>query len=200
MIVASIAVPAFINSSFSIQSSNCQLMLPIIALVISMTSIQDSCLWKLYYLTLMELSVILIPFTTIPSGKCFKWQAADKLKAVDGLYKVTKWVEDHGLKRAAVTNAPRANAELIISILRLTDFFNALIIGSDCEHPKPHPDPYMKALEALKVSKDHTFVFEDSVSGIKAGVAAGLPVVGLTTGNPEHFTRGSKTCLSYKGL
>lgn len=27
---------------------------------------------------------------------------------------------------------------------------------------------------------------QDSVSGIKAGVAAGLPVVGLTTRNPEH--------------
>lgn len=26
---------------------------------------------------------------------------------------------------------------------------------------------------------------QDSASGIKAGVAAGMPVVGLTTGNPE---------------
>ncbi|KAJ7011263.1 hypothetical protein D5086_001332 [Populus alba] len=116
----------------------------------------------------------------------FRRLAPERLKAVNGLYKMKKWVEDHGLKRAAVTNAPRENAELIISILGLTDFFEALIIGSECEHPKPHPDPYLKALEALKVSKDHTFVFEDSVSGIKAGVAAGLPVVGLTTGNPEH--------------
>lgn len=116
----------------------------------------------------------------------FRRLAPERLKAVNGLYKMKKWVEDHGLKRAAVTNAPRENAELIISILGLTDFFEALIIGSECEHPKPHPDPYLEALEALKVSKDHTFVFEDSVSGIKAGVAAGLPVVGLTTGNPEH--------------
>jgi beta-phosphoglucomutase-like phosphatase (HAD superfamily) len=89
--------------------------------------------------------------------------APERLKAVNGLYKMKKWVEDHGFKRAAVTNAPRENAELIISILGLTDFFEALIIGSECEHPKPHPDPYLKALEALKVSKDHTFVFEVSL-------------------------------------
>ncbi|GAV71889.1 HAD_2 domain-containing protein [Cephalotus follicularis] len=117
----------------------------------------------------------------------FRRLASEQLKAVPGLYRLTKWIEDHGLKRAAVTNAPRANAELMISSLGLTNFFDALIIGSECEHAKPHPEPYLKALEVLKVSKEHTFIFEDSVSGIRAGVAAGMPVVGLTTGNPAHL-------------
>ncbi|PSS11609.1 Haloacid dehalogenase-like hydrolase domain-containing protein Sgpp [Actinidia chinensis var. chinensis] len=117
----------------------------------------------------------------------FRRLSKDKLKAVKGLYKLKKWVEDRGLKRAAVTNAPRENAELMISTLGLSDFFDCVILGNECEHGKPFPDPYLKALEALKVSKDHTFIFEDSVSGIKAGVAAGMPVVGLTTGNPEHL-------------
>uniref|UniRef100_A0A2P2PNK8 Haloacid dehalogenase-like hydrolase domain-containing protein Sgpp n=1 Tax=Rhizophora mucronata TaxID=61149 RepID=A0A2P2PNK8_RHIMU len=75
----------------------------------------------------------------------------------------------------------------MISILGLSDFFDALIVGDECEHAKPHPAPYLKALEVLKVSKDHTFIFEDSVSGIKAGVAAGMPVVGVMTRNPEQL-------------
>ncbi|XP_028762469.1 haloacid dehalogenase-like hydrolase domain-containing protein Sgpp isoform X3 [Neltuma alba] len=117
----------------------------------------------------------------------FRKLAAEQLKPLNGLDKVRKWIEERGLKRAAVTNAPRANAELMISILGLKDFFQAVIVGSECEHAKPHPDPYLKGLEALIASKDHTFVFEDSVSGIKAGVAAGMPVVGLATRNPEHL-------------
>lgn len=116
----------------------------------------------------------------------FRKLASEQLKPISGLDKVKKWIEDRGLKRAAVTNAPRANAELMISKLGLSDFFQAVILGGECERAKPFPDPYLKALEMLKVSKDHTFVLEDSVSGIKAGVAAGLPVVGLTTRNPEH--------------
>lgn len=88
--------------------------------------------------------------------------AIEKLKPVNGLYKVKKWVEDRGLKRAAVTNAPKENAELMISMLGLSDFFQAVILGSDCEHAKPFPDPYLKALEVLKVSKEHTFVFDVS--------------------------------------
>ncbi|KAL0446337.1 UNVERIFIED_CONTAM: Haloacid dehalogenase-like hydrolase domain-containing protein Sgpp [Sesamum latifolium] len=105
---------------------------------------------------------------------------------------------DRGLKRAAVTNAPRENAELMISLLRLSDFFHAVILGSDCERAKPSPDPYLKALEVLKVSKEHTCVFEDSVSGIKAGVAAGIPTVGLTTRNPAELLTQAKPAFLIK--
>lgn len=130
----------------------------------------------------------------------FRRLAKDKMQAVNGLYKLKKWIQDRGLRRAAVTNAPRENAELVISTLGLSDFFEFVIFGSECEHAKPYPDPYLKALELLKVSKDHTFIFEDSVSGIKAGVAAGMPVVGLLTGNPEHFLMEAKPAFLIKNF
>ncbi|KAK7367696.1 hypothetical protein VNO80_09714 [Phaseolus coccineus] len=128
----------------------------------------------------------------------FRKLAAEQLKPLNGLDKVRKWIENHGLKRAAVTNAPRENAELMISVLGLSDFFDAVIIGGECEHAKPHPDPYLKGLEALKASKDHTFVFEDSFSGIKAGVAAGMPVIGLATRNPENLLMEAKPAFLIK--
>lgn len=86
--------------------------------------------------------------------------ASEQLKALNGLDKVKKWVEDCGLKRAAVTNSPRANAEIMITKLGLSGFFDAIIIGDECERAKPFPDPYLKAIEILNVSKDHTFVLE----------------------------------------
>ncbi|KAK3014825.1 hypothetical protein RJ639_008301 [Escallonia herrerae] len=128
----------------------------------------------------------------------FRRFAKEQVKPIDGLYKLRKWIEDHGLKRAAVTNAPRLNADLMISILGLSDFFDYVVLGSDCDRAKPFPDPYLKALEVLGVSKDHTIVFEDSVSGIKAGVAAGMPVIGLTTRNPEHLLMQAKPTFLIK--
>ncbi|KAH6826170.1 Haloacid dehalogenase-like hydrolase superfamily protein [Perilla frutescens var. hirtella] len=113
--------------------------------------------------------------------------AAEQMEAVDGLGELCRWVEDNGLRRAAVTNAPRANADLLISLLGLDKFFELVVIGSECERPKPFPDPYLNALQGLGISADHAFIFEDSVSGIKAGVAAGMPVVGLATRNPESM-------------
>ncbi|XP_042510789.1 haloacid dehalogenase-like hydrolase domain-containing protein Sgpp [Macadamia integrifolia] len=117
----------------------------------------------------------------------FRRLAPEQLKPVDGLHKLCKWIKDHGFKRAAVTNAPRPNAELMISLLGLSDFFDVVVIGSECERAKPFPDPYLKGLEELKASANHCFVFEDSASGIKAGVAAEMPVVGITTRNPERI-------------
>ncbi|XP_044493830.1 haloacid dehalogenase-like hydrolase domain-containing protein Sgpp [Mangifera indica] len=152
-----------------------------------------------------EIAKILFP-DDLPRGlkfceekeEMFRRLASEQVKALNGLYKVKKWIEDRGLKRAAVTNAPRPNAELMISKLGLSDFFDAVIIGGECEHAKPHPQPYLKALEVLRVSKDHTFIFEDSVSGIKAGVAAEMPVVGITTRNPEHLLMEAKPTFLIK--
>ena len=121
--------------------------------------------------------------------------AMERLEPVKGLHKVVQWVKDHGYKRAAVTNAPRINAELMIKLLGLSDFFQAVIVGGECEKPKPAPFPYLKALKELEVSAAHTFIFEDSASGTRAGVAAGMPVVAVSTRNPEKSLQEAGAAL-----
>lgn len=152
-----------------------------------------------------DIAELLFP-DDIPRGRIFvedkeamfRKLASGQLTAVSGLYKLKKWIEDRGLKRAAVTNAPRPNAELMISSLGLSDFFQAVVIGGECEHAKPHPEPYLKGLDLLKASKEHTIIFEDSVSGIKAGVAAGVATIGITTRNPEHQLMEAKPTFLIK--
>uniref|UniRef100_A0A804LNK7 Haloacid dehalogenase-like hydrolase domain-containing protein Sgpp n=1 Tax=Zea mays TaxID=4577 RepID=A0A804LNK7_MAIZE len=90
----------------------------------------------------------------------FRKLAPGQLKPVDGLQELCGWMEGRDLKRAAVTNAPRANAELMLSLLGLTDFFPVLVIGSECDRAKPFPDPYLKALQLIGASPQHTFIFE----------------------------------------
>ncbi|KAJ6679285.1 6-PHOSPHOGLUCONATE PHOSPHATASE [Salix purpurea] len=115
-----------------------------------------------------ELREILLPDWEIQRSRkfledkeaLFRRLASEQLQPMKGLQKLCKWIEDCGLRRAAVTNAPRSNAELLISML---------------------------ALQELGISHHHAFVFEDSVSGIKAGTGAGMPVVGLGTRNPEQL-------------
>ncbi|GJW42861.1 UBN2 domain-containing protein [Tanacetum coccineum] len=94
----------------------------------------------------------------------------EKVEHKKGLYKLTKWVDDHVLKRVVVTNAHRPNAKLMILTLGLTDFFHLVITGGECEHPKPAPDPYLKALEVLNVSKEHAFICQIRASSHVAPV------------------------------
>ncbi|XP_070680693.1 haloacid dehalogenase-like hydrolase domain-containing protein Sgpp [Malus domestica] len=57
---------------------------------------------------------------------------SEKVEPVKGLDRLRQWIEKQGLRRAAVTNASRLNVELILSKLKLTDFFEILLLGEEC--------------------------------------------------------------------
>jgi HAD superfamily hydrolase (TIGR01509 family) len=51
---------------------------------------------------------------------------------------------------------------------------------------KPFPDPFLLAAEDLGFDAKRCVVFEDSPSGIKAGVASGATVIAVCTSHPRH--------------
>ncbi len=63
------------------------------------------------------------------------------------------------------------------------------------EKPKPEPDIYLKAIEDNNLNKTETIIIEDSVVGVKAGVSAGVKVIGLTAGGHWHENRDEKELL-----
>lgn len=89
------------------------------------------------------------------------------------------------LPMAVVTNAPRANAELVLKGLGLAETLTTLVLGEELAHGKPHPLPYLTGLERTGGTAARSVAFEDSASGIKAAVAAGIPVIGIATALDE---------------
>ncbi|PIA50387.1 hypothetical protein AQUCO_01300849v1 [Aquilegia coerulea] len=104
-----------------------------------------------------ELSRLLFPDWDLQKGlkfmdekeAMFRRLAAEQLEPVNGLKRLCKWIDDCGLKRGAVTNAPRSNAELLLSVLGLSDYFQTVVVANDCDRAKPFPDPYLKGLQGL---------------------------------------------------
>lgn len=86
-----------------------------------------------------------------------------------------------GLALGVVTNAPRGNARFMLEVLGLANAFDAIGLGEDAEAAKPHPAPYRAMLERLGVAPGEAWAFEDSTSGVRSAVGAGLGVVGVTT-------------------
>lgn len=115
----------------------------------------------------------------------FRQLASSSTSPVPGLPRVCSWLSSLGLRAAAVTNAPRANAEQLLKALGLDEFFQELVIGSECSRAKPFPDPYQEAMLRLGVKPDECFAFEDSPPGMRSAVAAHLATVGVLTGNTE---------------
>lgn len=104
-----------------------------------------------------------------------------ELEAASGLLDLLAWADAHNVPCAVVTNAPRANADIVLEVLGIRNRFKVLVIGPELREAKPHPLPYLTALDALGGDPARSVAFEDSRSGIRSAVDAGLGVVGMTT-------------------
>jgi beta-phosphoglucomutase len=83
--------------------------------------------------------------------------------------------------KALVTNAEPANVSFLLEQAQLRAYFGVVLNGSDVANPKPHPEIYLRAAELLHTEPAACVVFEDSHAGVEAGIAAGMPVVGVST-------------------
>jgi HAD superfamily hydrolase (TIGR01509 family) len=111
---------------------------------------------------------------------------ASHLLPLPGLFNLLTWADEQDLRQAVVTNAPRENAEFMLQTLGLSDRFSTVVLGEELVRGKPDPLPYQVALEQLGVSAEQAVAFEDSPSGVRAAIAAGIPTVGIaTTQTPE---------------
>ncbi|NEO55239.1 MAG: HAD family phosphatase [Okeania sp. SIO3B5] len=115
-------------------------------------------------------------------------EIALNLKPLTGLLEFIEWLEKQKLQKAVVTNAPPENAEFMLDVLQLTETFPLVILGGVMTVGKPDPAPYKLCLEKLEISPEEAIVFEDSRSGIKSAVGAGIYTVGVaSTHEPESL-------------
>ncbi len=69
--------------------------------------------------------------------------------------------------------------------------------ASQVSRGKPAPDLFLFAAEAMNASPERTVVIEDSVSGVAAGVSAGMTVLGFVGGS--HCVAGDSDKLRAAG-
>jgi HAD superfamily hydrolase (TIGR01509 family) len=121
----------------------------------------------------------------------FRRLAQAGLHPLDGLLDLLDTCDAAGLPYAAVTNAPRANADLILKAIGIRERFKTIVIGEELEHGKPHPMPYLEGLRRLDADASLSVAFEDSPSGIKSATAAGIATIGMLTGQTEPALRAA---------
>ncbi|AFZ33054.1 HAD-superfamily hydrolase, subfamily IA, variant 3 [Gloeocapsa sp. PCC 7428] len=108
-------------------------------------------------------------------------QVAGTLTPLPGLSNAIAWGTERGLKQALVTNAPRANAEYMLEVLQLSTAFDRVVISAEVGIPKPDPAPYEYILKEFGITPGEALAFEDSPSGMRSAVAAGIKTVGIAT-------------------
>jgi HAD superfamily hydrolase (TIGR01509 family) len=112
-----------------------------------------------------------------------------ELEPLPGLLEFLRHAESAGCAMAVVTNAPRENARSLLRGLGMEDRFETIVYGEELEFGKPHPLPYLMALELLGAEATHAFAFEDSRSGVRAAAAAGIRTFGVRTSLSDEQLR-----------
>jgi len=95
-----------------------------------------------------------------------------------GAKELLRGLRAQGIRTALVTMSLRRMAEDIVSLIGF-DAFDVIVGGDDVERPKPFPDPYLQAADALGIDIADAVALEDSPTGLQAAVSARAVAIGV---------------------
>jgi HAD superfamily hydrolase (TIGR01509 family) len=87
-------------------------------------------------------------------------------------------LQDEGVPSALVTMSWRSLADAVVGALP-EGTFAVVVTGDEVSHGKPHPEPYRAAARLLGVSPEDCVAIEDSPTGVRSAVAAGVPTLAV---------------------
>lgn len=104
-----------------------------------------------------------------------------ELHAVAG---VAAFIERFGhLRRCVASSSAPPYLHRVLAQLGLAHWFGeAVFSGTQVARGKPFPDLFLHAAACMGVPPEHCLVIEDSPTGVRAGVAAGMTTLGLCAG------------------
>ncbi|MCK8784701.1 HAD-IA family hydrolase [Roseomonas sp. NAR14] len=116
----------------------------------------------------------------------------ERVEPMPGAPEAVRAVVMAGLPAAVASNSSRAELAAKMARLGLGPCFGPRVFSfEDVPAPKPAPDLYRAAAAACGAPPGRCVVVEDSVVGVRAGVAAGCRVLGLAAETPAAALRAA---------
>ena len=94
-----------------------------------------------------------------------------------GVMEILDWLDEVGLPRAIATSSRLEAVRHSLGPHGVVDRFHALITRDIPMRGKPHPDPFLKAAEALGVDPADCLALEDSHNGVRSASSAGMMTI-----------------------
>jgi HAD superfamily hydrolase (TIGR01509 family) len=109
-----------------------------------------------------------------------------ELELKPGLLELVDEAHGAGLPMIVASSSVRRLIETVLANFALTPRF-AVVAGDEVANAKPAPDIFLAAAEKLGVAPAECVVLEDSIPGVRAAVAAGIPVIAVPEGDHEPY-------------
>jgi HAD superfamily hydrolase (TIGR01509 family) len=115
-----------------------------------------------------------------------------ELQPIPGIFELIDSI-DIDTAKCIASSSSLSRLDITLKITGLLDKFSPHIFSAEqVIRGKPAPDLFLFAANKMQVSPDRCIVIEDSPYGVRAGVQAGMTVIGFTGGShiqPGHAAR-----------
>lgn len=109
------------------------------------------------------------------------------LAAVPGVLQVLDTLDGLGLPWCVASNGQRAKVEFTLAHTGLrARAGDRIFTADDVQHPKPAPDLFLLAASRMGADTGRTLVVEDTPTGVRAALAAGMTALGFAAMTPPQ--------------
>ncbi|MGM8366065.1 pyrophosphatase PpaX [Virgibacillus sp. W0181] len=88
-------------------------------------------------------------------------------------------LRQHQIKMGIVSAKMRQGVLKGLSLTGLEDYFETIVSMDDVTHPKPHPEPVLKAMSNLGATPETSIMVGDNYHDIESGKNAGVKTAGV---------------------
>lgn len=105
------------------------------------------------------------------------------VEVMPGAREMVSIFKEVGMQRVLVTGSGQSSV-----LNRISEDFPGLfpdgmrVTSRDVKHGKPHPEPFIRAMQLARVTPSQSIVVENAPLGVEAGDRAGAFTIGVTTG------------------
>jgi HAD superfamily hydrolase (TIGR01509 family) len=118
-------------------------------------------------------------FETITSIYRQEFKRVFELKTFEGMRECLELLKTRFLL-SVVSGSDHVIVHGIIDQL-FPGIFDIVVTGDDIINSKPHPDPFLKAVELLNVRREECVVIENAILGVEAAKKAEIYCIGIPT-------------------
>jgi beta-phosphoglucomutase len=119
----------------------------------------------------------------IGDAKEAEYRRLAELEGLTPLPGAAEWagrLHQAGWRQAIASSAPRQKVEVMLRVLDLDRFFEAIAAAEDVTIGKPDPQVFLRAAERLAVPPSRCIVVEDAPAGVQAARAGGMRSIGVS--------------------
>jgi beta-phosphoglucomutase-like phosphatase (HAD superfamily) len=117
------------------------------------------------------------PLLTEVRSKIQACRASGEITLKPGVREIIEIFQRRSIRLAISSSTDTTSVRQMLSSSHLANQFEFIVGGDQLIHGKPHPDAYIRPCELAGVNPGQALALEDSQAGIRAAVAAGVPVI-----------------------